>query len=305
MSPATATWQALGSSAVVVVDDVAALAGVRRAVERELVAIDRACSRFRDDSELSRLHAANGRPTFVGPMLMQAIVVALEAARQTGGLVDPTIGAAVIAAGYDRHFGDLPADATAQPCVATPGWRSVRLDRERGLVQLPPGARLDLGATAKALAADRAVVAAVAAAGRHGVLVGLGGDLATAGRAPAGGWPVGIADGHRDAAPDATVALTAGGLATSSTTQRRWRSGGAELHHIFDPRIGRPAPVVWRTVSVAAPTCVRANTASTAAIILGAEAPAWLAARGLPARLVHRDGTVVGTGGWRVEAVAA
>jgi thiamine biosynthesis lipoprotein len=137
------------------------------------------------------------------------------------------------------------------------------------------------------------------------VLVGLGGDIATAGRAPAEGWPVGIADGHLDAAPDATVALAGGGLATSSTTQRRWRSGGAELHHIFDPRSGRPAPVVWRTVSVAAPTCVRANTASTAAIILGASALAWLAARGLPARLVHRDGAVVGTGGWRVEAVAA
>jgi thiamine biosynthesis lipoprotein len=304
MSPATATWEALGSSAVVVVDDAAALAGARRAVESELVAIDRACSRFRDDSELSRLHGADGRPTLVGPLLMQCIAVALEAARQTGGLVDPTIGAAVVAAGYDRDFGDLPVDATARPCVATPGWRSVRLDRERMLVQLPPGARLDLGATAKALAADRAAAAAVAVA-PHGVLVGLGGDIATAGRAPAEGWPVGIADGHRDAAPDATVALAGGGLATSSTTQRRWRSGGAELHHIFDPRSGRPAPVVWRTVSVAAPTCVRANTASTAAIILGAEAPAWLAARGLPARLVHRDGTVVGTGGWRVEAVAA
>ena len=305
MSPATATWEALGSSAVVVVDDDAALADVRRAVEGELVAIDRACSRFRADSELSRLHEANGRPTPVGPLLMEAIAVALEAARQTDGLVDPTIGAAVIAAGYDRDFADLPGDVTAHPRAATPGWRSVRLDRERMLVQLAPGARLDLGATAKALAADRAAAAAVAAVGPHGVLVGLGGDIATAGRAPAGGWPVGIADGHRDGAPDATVALAAGGLATSSTTQRRWRSGGAELHHILDPRTGRPAPVVWRTVSVAAPTCVRANTASTAAIILGAEAPAWLAARGLPARLVHRDGTVVGTGGWRVEAIAA
>lgn len=305
MSAVTATWEALGSSAVVVVDDDAALADARRAVERELVAIDRACSRFRDDSELSRLHGANGRATLVGPLLMKAIAVALEAARQTNGLVDPTIGAAVIAAGYDRDFGDLPADAASHPCTATPGWRAVRLARERMLVQLPPGARLDLGATAKALAADRAASAAAAAVEPHGVLVSLGGDIATAGRAPDGGWPVGIADSHRDAAPDATVALAAGGLATSSTTQRRWRSGGAELHHIFDPRSGRPAPVVWRTVSVAAPTCVGANTASTAAIILGAEAPAWLTARGLPARLVRRDGTVLGTGGWRVEAVAA
>ncbi len=305
MSLASATWEALGSSAVLLVDDDDALPEARRAVQRELDAIDRACSRFRADSELSRLHAADGRPMRVGPLLMEAIAVALEAARATGGLVDPTIGAAVIAAGYDRDFGDLPPDGTPRPSAATPGGRAVRLDRERMLVQLAPGTRLDLGATAKALAADRAAAAAAATAGPHGVLVALGGDIATAGRAPAGGWPVGIADGHRDAAPDATVALADGGLATSSTTQRRWRSGGEELHHILDPRSGRPAPVVWRTVSVAAPTCVRANTASTAAIILGAEAPAWLAARGLPARLVARDGTVVGAAGWRVEAVAA
>jgi thiamine biosynthesis lipoprotein len=116
---------------------------------------------------------------------------------------------------------------------------------------------------------------------------------------------VGIADGHRDHDVAATVALRGGGLATSSTTQRRWRRGGQEVHHILDPRTGAPAAAIWRTVSVAAASCVEANTASTAAIVLGATAPAWLLRMRLPARLVRHDGAVVATCGWAPTAVAA
>jgi thiamine biosynthesis lipoprotein len=179
----------------------------------------------------------------------------------------------------------------------------VCLDRERGTLRLAPGTRLDLGATAKALAADRAATAAHAACGA-GVLVGLGGDVAVAGPAPGEGWPVGIADGHRDGDAATTVALRGGGLATSSTTQRVWRRGGRAAHHILDPRSGLPAAIHWRTVSVAARSCVEANAASTAAIVLGGEARGRLEAAGLPARLVHRDGTVAGTCGWAPEAAA-
>ena len=305
MSFAAATWEALGTGAHVVVTDEAALPAARTAVEREVAAIDRACSRFRDDAELARVHAAGGLATHVGPLLLEAVAVALEAARRTDGLVDPTIGAAVIAAGYDRDFAALADDGPRRPAVPAPGWRGVRLDRRRGTVQLPPGARLDLGATAKALAADRAAAAAARAIAPHGVLVSLGGDVAVAGAVPPEGWPVGIADGHRDGRVATTVALLGGGLATSSTTQRRWRRGGQEVHHILDPRSGAPAPVVWRTVSVAAADCVLANTASTAAIVLGAAAPPWLTRLGLPARLVARDGRVTATCGWAPEAVAA
>ena len=301
----TATWEALGTSAVVAVTDAAALTVARRAVERELAAIDLACSRFREDSELARVHAGAGGPVSIGPLLGEAVAVALEAARRTDGLVDPTVGAALIAAGYDRDFAALPADAALRSALPAPGWRSVRLHSERATLQLPAGTRLDLGATAKALAADRAAAAAGHAIPPHGVLVSIGGDLAIAGPPPAGGWPVGIADGHRDGEVATTVAVRAGGLATSSTTQRRWRRGGSEVHHIFDPRSGLPATVVWRTVSVVAASCVEANTASTAAILLGAAAPAWLKNARLPARLVHRDGTVAGTCGWTPEAVAA
>ena len=116
---------------------------------------------------------------------------------------------------------------------------------------------------------------------------------------------MGIADGHRDGDVVTTVALRAGGLATSSTTQRVWRRGGRRAHHILDPRSGLPAAVHWRTVSVAARTCVEANAASTAAIVLGGEAQRWLEAARLPARLAHRDGAVAGTCGWAPEAAAA
>jgi thiamine biosynthesis lipoprotein len=156
--------------------------------------------------------------------------------------------------------------------------------------------RLDLGATAKALVADRAATAAARATGTA-VLVNLGGDIAMGGAAPQDGWPVRVADSHRPApdAPGQTLAVRSGALATSSTTVRRW---GPAAHHIIDPATGRPAAGCWRTVSVAAASCVDANAASTAAVVLGAAAPAWLERRRLPARLVALDGDVVTVAGW-------
>ena len=301
---AAARWAALGSQASLVVSDPLALTAARRAVEAELEAIDLACSRFRADSSLSRLNAGAGRPVRVMPLLFEAIAVALRAAALTDGIVDPTIGRALILAGYDRDFA-LIAEAPAR-LVATPvaGWRTVSADPARGTVRIPRGVRLDLGATAKALAADRAAAAAATAAPGVGVLVNLGGDIAVAGPAPAGGWAVRVADDHRapPEAPGQTLSLDSGGLATSSTTVRRWGPGA---HHIIDPRTGRPAVSPWRTVSVAAATCVDANTASTAAIVLGDDAPAWLATRGLPGRLVDHDGRAHAVADWPRERVAA
>jgi thiamine biosynthesis lipoprotein len=166
-------------------------------------------------------------------------------------------------------------------------------------VTLPAGVALDLGATAKALAADRSARAAHDA-GAAGVLVSLGGDIATCGPAPAGGWTIHVTDDHRDGpgAPGQTIAIRSGGLATSSIATRRWRHAGRELHHVLDPRSGQPVSGPWRTVSVAAATCAEANVASTAAIVLGDDAPAWLAEHGLPARLVALDGRVLIQGGW-------
>ena len=296
----TVTWPALGTTVGLVVLGGGHHAAARRAVEAELAEIDAACSSFRQDSELAGVNAAGGRPVRVSSLLQEAVAIALRAAALTDGRVDPTVGRALVLAGYDRDFAQVRGSRLRRIRAGhVAGWRVVALDREAGTVRVPPSVRLDLGATAKALAADRAARRA-ADAGARGVLVNLGGDIATAGDAPAGGWAVRVADDHR-AGPDdpgQTLRIAGGGLATSSTTVRRWQRRGGEAHHIIDPRTGTPSAEHWRTVSVAALTCVDANIASTAAIVLGAAAPAWLVAAGLPARLVGVAGAVRTTAGW-------
>ena len=300
MSPASVSFRALGTTALLWVTQAEALPAAHAALERELDEIDVACSRFRADSDLSRVNAAGGAVTAVGERLVEALAVALRAAAATDGLVTPTVGRALRLLGYDRSFelvgGRRVVVASAPPA---PPWAEIEIDETAGTVRLPAGCELDLGATAKALAADRAATAAAAETGA-GVLVGLGGDIALAGRAPDAGWPVRIADDHAAAidSPGPVVSLASGGLASSSTDVRRWRSESLELHHIVDPRTGRPAAAPWRTVSVAASSCVDANVASTAAVVLGADAPGWLAARGLPARLVAASGEVLRLAGW-------
>jgi thiamine biosynthesis lipoprotein len=284
-----------------VVTDADCLPAVRAIVAAEIAACDRACSRFRDDSDLSRLNAWRGAPVAVSRRLVDELLAALRAARLTGGAVDPTVGQALISLGYDRDFGLMTA-ARRPPTVTfapVPGWQSLYVDVGQGVARVPPGVRVDLGATAKARCADLAARAAVAAAG-CGVLVSLGGDVAVAGPAPAGGWRVRVVDdcSAGQGAPGQTVEIGDGGLATSGVTVRTWRRGSADFHHIIDPRTGAPARVTWRTVSVAAATCTDANIAATAAIVLGEEAPEWLAARRLPARLVARHGAVSLVGGW-------
>jgi FAD:protein FMN transferase len=304
MAAAWADLAALGSTALLWTTDDAALADATAELVRELEAVDRACSRFRDDSELAQLNRAEGKPFAAGAYLFDAVQVALRAAAATGGLVDPTIGRGLRLAGYDRTFTIIGRrDQGTVRFAPAAGWRLVELDEDRRSIRIPSGVELDLGATAKALAADRAALTAAERTGA-GILVSLGGDIAIAGPAPNGGWPVRIADDHRASldGPGPVVSLESGGLATSSVTVRRWRVGEDELHHILDPRTGRPAQSCWQTVSVAAASCVDANTASTAAVLLGEAAPVWLAERRLPARLVGVSGDVVCVGGWPADA---
>ena len=302
-----ATLRALGTTATVAVSAPGALRAARRAVVRELRAVDLACSRFRDDSELAAVNRGAGAPVAAGPLLRHAVRRALAAAAATGGLVDPTLGRSLRLAGYDRTFVRLRLrDGRLVRPAFEPGggWREVEVDDARGTVCVPAGAELDLGATAKALAADRAAQAAALATGA-GVLVSVGGDVALAGPAPPGGWPVGVAHSHRAEGVDvsACIGLAGGGLASSGTRVRRWATAAGPMHHILDPRTGRPAESPWATVTVAAASCVDANTASTAAIVLGDAAPAWLERRRLPARLAS-DHRVVLVGGWPVDAAA-
>ncbi|MFD3932474.1 FAD:protein FMN transferase [Streptomyces sp. NPDC058614] len=300
-----ADWRALGTSVRLVTTDPALLDSCNLLLARHLAEVDATCSRFRQDSELAALDGTDGRPVKVSPLLAEALAVALRAAEATDGAVDPTVGSAMNALGYDRDFQLIQEDGrpvrlTVRP---VPGWRLVTLDRTTGTVTVPAGVRLDLGATAKAWAADRAATMLAEAAG-CGVLVSLGGDTAVAGRPPHGGWRIRVQDatGPVDEIPargsSDMVSIRGGGLATSGTTARRWRRGAQELHHIIDPYTGLPAQTPWRTVTVAAATCVDANAASTAALVKGAGAERWLTRLALPARLVANDGTVLTTPGW-------
>lgn len=299
-----ADGRALGCSVRVVVTRLDRLLAAKAAVDRLLDEVDVAASRFRQDSELSRINAAPEREVRVSPLLGQAITEALRGARLTGGAVDPTVGRAVRLSGYDADFAAVASSAGAITLVAesVPGWRAVRYDDRSRTLWLPRGVELDLGSSAKALAADLAAAAAYGAADGGGALVSLGGDIAVAGEAPAGGWNVQVSeDSEAEIGEDEeTISVTTGGVATSSTTVRRWVRGGVELHHIIDPATGLPASGPWRTVTVVAGTCVDANIASTAAIVIGAAAPDWLDSHRLPARLVRRDGAHQQTAFWPV-----
>ena len=288
-------WNRWSTEMHLLVTDPAALPRAREVVDAELDAIEVAASRFRPDSEICALAEADGVRTPVSPMLADLITAALEAARLTDGDVDPTVGSAMIALGYDRDIADLGTAAPRLASVTVPiDWTHIEFDGHS--VRIPAGTLLDLGATAKAVAADRCAQLVHEQTG-SGVLVNLGGDLTTAGPAPDGGWQVLVQDTDDDPASRVTIG-TDTGLATSSTRRRRWWRAGEALHHIIDPRTGTSVDPVWRSVSVAARSCLTANTISTAAIIRGRRAPEWIEALGVLARLVDRDGTERFLGGW-------
>jgi thiamine biosynthesis lipoprotein ApbE len=293
------SFVAMGTNNTVVVKGRSALADAMSIVQTEIYEIDRVCSRFREDSELSRLNRSNpGDEIWISPLLEEAIVAAIRTAEMTGGLVDLTVGKSVEEIGYTVTFRDLPADGPPLELRVRRalGWQSLEYDASAHTIRLPEGVTLDLGASGKAWAADRS---ADAVASRLGVSVAVdcGGDIAVRGPHPAGGWPVRVAaDVDADVWQD--ILVFDGGLATSGTTSRRWRRGGVEMHHIIDPATGLPARTPWAMVSVAAATCLEANAAATAALIMGERAPRWLDEAKLPARLVDNAGAVSFAGGW-------
>jgi thiamine biosynthesis lipoprotein len=295
----TARWPVWGTTARVVVTDPGRLRTARRLVAKYLAAVDKACSRFRPNSEVRRLQRAAGRPVRVSPLLAELVIAALRAARLSDGDVDPTLGTAMQRLGYHHDLSFLPAcggwfEVRERPA---PGWRNVRLDGRD--LTVPAGVLLDLGATAKAYAADHSARLVAERCG-VGVLVSLGGDIATAGTAPDGGWRILVPDQPEE--PATTVTLPGGAaLATSSTISRQSQHSGRWLHHILDPSTCRPVRPVWRTVSVAAYRCADANTFSTAAVVRGDAAPTWLRSLGVPARLVAADRQVLTLGQWPAE----
>lgn len=259
--------------------------------------------RFVATSDVSRVNRAAGRLVPVRRRTMELLDVALAAAEESGGVVDPTIGAHLLRAGYADDIAevrDLLVMTNDGP-LPRADWTSVRTDRTLFLVGLPADVRLDLGATAKAWTADVAA-RRIARSLDTAVLVEIGGDVAVAG-SRSKPWQVQVSE--CSGAPGQPVGLERGGLATSSTISRRWRTPSGAAHHVIDPRTGRPAEGPWRTVTVWAPTAVRANTASTAALVLGDDAVPHLRGLDVAARLVARDGTVQHVGDWPAETRAA
>jgi thiamine biosynthesis lipoprotein len=300
-APAVRSTRAIGTTATVAVDDPDAADDALELLTRELDALDRACSRFRPDSELRRLEARADEATLVSPLLFDALRAACDVAARTAGIVDPTIGSALIDLGYDRDFAAVaesgpPAEVPPTPA---PGWWRIGLDADRRTASVPEGVRVDLGSIGKAFGADRSA-ARIADALDCGVLVNLGGDVATAGPAPTTGWGVGIA-AHCSTAPsaaDEVLTLYSGAVASSGTTARTWVNAGRTVHHIVDPWTGDVAPSTWALVSALGATCVEANGWSTAAVVWGEDAPGNLIAHGVTARLVHADGRIVTVGSW-------
>jgi len=303
----TARWRALGTGVELAVTRPERLTDAVRLAEGLLDRVDRSCSRFRADSDLARANAAAGTWVRVDRLLVDAVAAAVRAAEATAGLVDPTLGRPLAALGYDRDLDDVrsrrvdPAAVRLAPAPPKPGaWRRIGTD-PAGRLLVPEGTALDLGATGKGFAADL-IAAELAAVLDCGVVVSLGGDVAVAGGPPLTadgvGWPVEVGD--EAAGPGQTVLLDSGGMATSSIRRRAWRHRGRLVHHLLDPATGMPVPLVWDEVTVRARSCVDANVASTAAMVLGESATGWLDGSALPARLAGHDGRLLLTGGWPV-----
>jgi thiamine biosynthesis lipoprotein len=303
----TRSMEAIGTTVSVAVTVDERVDRAMALLAEDLRSLDDACTRFRPDSELRRAEVASGgRPVEISALLFDVLEVACVVSVQTAGIVDPTVGSAIIELGYDRDFDELAAGilASDHPPQPAPGWWQIRLDPEARTVGIPPGVHVDLGATAKAFAADRAAHR-IACLLDCGVLVNLGGDVAVAGDGPRDGWAVGIAP--RCTAPldsvDQVVAIVSGGLATSGTTTRTWSRNGRRVHHIVDPWTGDAARPVWSLVSTVAPSCVEANAWSTAAVVWGEDAVGNLGALGVSARLVDAVGNIVTVGGWPKDGV--
>lgn len=237
-------------------------------------------SRFLPGSELSRVNAAEATQVVVSAPFAWTLERALRSAALTDGLVDPTTGAAIAAAGYDRDFPALDDDPRPAATASAGRWREVRVTGI--VVTLPPGVVLDLNGVVKGLAVDDAL-ALLEGDG----FVSAGGDLAVRGTCV-----VSLPGGE-------TVAVDAGGLATSGVTSRAWRRGGEPQHHLIDPRTGRPSRSCWAEVTVSGASCHVADVTAKAAFLLGEHGPAWLDRHGLPGRFVGRDGRVTANGAWR------
>ncbi len=275
-------FRAMGTDIELLVDAEGASGALENA-ESEFHRLEATLTRFHESSELSRLNRYGALDA--GPDLARVVELAVAARTRTSGRFDPTVHDAVVGAGYDRTFDEVPSEADGPRPPALPAGGEVRVAGNR--IELAPGVRLDLGGIGKGYAAERAAEL-LALAGP--CLVNAGGDIATRG----GCWPIGV----QTSQGFVTLELAGGGLATSGSDRRRWRRNGRELHHLIDPRTGEPAESDLVRVTVVAGDAVEAEIAAKALFLSGADGAVREAdAAGLAAVLVAADGRTLFAGG--------
>ncbi len=267
--------------------------------------MDVAASRFREDSELSRIF--NGKAlskVVVSEILFDAIDAALFAAVVTNGYLDPTVAGSLVAMGYKADFSEISGrsegDLPDLQVVLPPGYRNIRLHRGELSVSVSEGVTLDLGSTGKAFLADRIRHRIELELAEH-VLVNLGGDISASLTLEGESWPVKITDdgGLDPFSSGVIIQISGGGVATSSTLKRSWRtSSGIRAHHIIDPRTGISANSPFESVTVVAGSALDANIASCGTIAMGSLGPEWLESTRLPAIARARNADVRYFGAW-------
>ncbi len=242
-------------------------------VEALFTQVEASLSRFRPDSELSRMNASVGQPFQSAPVMFAVVQASLEAARATDGLFDPTVLGSLLAAGYDRTFEELPTSGKRRhnaPSAPHYSWRDVRLDATYGTVLVPSGCGIDLGGIAKGWTTDQA---AQGLRRFPGYAVDAGGDIALGGIQVDGSpWTVGVANPFEDGRDVAVLMVADGAVCTSTTVKRRWLQDGQPRHHLIDPRTGQPSESNVASATVAAQTAARAEVLAKVALLLGAEA---------------------------------
>jgi thiamine biosynthesis lipoprotein len=253
----------MGTSAHVIVHGDSHLLGVARARIEEL---EQRWSRFLPTSELSELNTRDGKPTRVSEDTFMLIEAGVEAWRATGGAFDPTVLGDVVRAGYDETFEQVRIRGGHGTSAQHRDCGGISLEPTSSTVTVPPDVGFDPGGIGKGLAAD-IVVEELVAAGARGACVNLGGDLRVEGTAPGDGrWIVAVADPATDD-EIATVALTAGAVATSTTAKRAWMAGGTRMHHLIDPATSAPAVSDVVSATALARTAVGAEVAAKAALL--------------------------------------
>jgi FAD:protein FMN transferase len=265
-------------------------------------------SRFRADSELTRLNLSAGARFKASSRLFEVVEKSLEAARDTGGVFDPTILSSLMAAGYDRSFekiNELVKVATFTAAAEKCRWQDIRLDAASRSVTLPPGCGIDLGGIGKGWAVDQ-VCAILDPFGNYAI--DAGGDIRVRGtRADCLPWSIGVADPLDNGLNLMVVELRQGAICTSTITRRKWQSAGKSRHHLIDPSSGEPAQSGVISATVMAESAVRAEVTAKTALILGPEAGLrWIESRpGVYGLLVLEDKTILYSTGFKEHAHVA